>query len=157
MDSSLKCLIIGFDPLALNKDILATFIDGRREILNWLYFLFGSLAVVTRKQPQEVAQLLRDQFPNQYLFVTYIDPSRIDGWLPQTVWDFLAKPKGSGKWPDLGPLSQEEMRSAIQALLLKTPQPPPLPPLPPVSGPEGPAADTPRRYGGHFEPPRPKK
>jgi len=77
---------------------ITAFLDTRREVLNWFGILSNTILIVSRSNAPTLSNLVHSQFPTMWFLITELDPSTIDGYLPDQAWDFITKPKSSGRW-----------------------------------------------------------
>ena len=86
-----------FYLISLNKpddNRLERFIKDTFE--KWMHYMDCTWVVVSDKSVQEITDSLLPWIRNsdeyhQLMLVTEIDPTNINGWLPQAAWDWLRK------------------------------------------------------------------
>jgi hypothetical protein len=97
----MKIYSINFDPLSLPNSQFISFLDSRPEILNWICPFAGTVFLVSNHNGALIAGLISERFNNTQFVVNNI--SHIDGKMPNIVWDFIQKPKSSGRWNEMTP------------------------------------------------------
>lgn len=79
---------------------MTDFLDSRSEIANWVVPPLANTIFLTSKYNTKVlADLIRGQFPGMFFVLTEVSSMSTDGWLQNYVWDHVANPKSSGRWP----------------------------------------------------------
>lgn len=88
----MKAYIISFDEEDVSEDDLASYLDTRREVLNWLIPLPNTIFVVSRRDATAIARLIEKRFPGSLFIVTEYNSRSADGLLLEDMWEFLNNP-----------------------------------------------------------------
>ena len=94
----MRVFMVVFNPAYQPRQALLDFLDTRREVLNWFAFLPAGVFVVSRMDAHELSVLIHEKFPATYLLVSEVNPETTNGWQSANAWDFINKPKSSGRW-----------------------------------------------------------
>lgn len=77
---------------------LQNFFDTKPEILNWYGIMPEAILVATNEPTVNIQTMLISKFGNDLTFIlTKTEPNLTSGYINQEVWDFINKPKSSGK------------------------------------------------------------
>lgn len=89
----MKAYIISCDEEYVSEDELASYLDTKREILNWLIPLPNTIFIISKRDAASIARLIRKRFPGSLFIVTEYNSRSADGLLAEDMWEFLNSPK----------------------------------------------------------------
>ena len=70
------------------------FLDSRPDILYWVTCLPNSFFIVSTASAAELTDAIHQQFTDKGgSFIFLNTRGERDGWLPESVWDLIAKPR----------------------------------------------------------------
>jgi hypothetical protein len=87
-----KVFLLGFNPQTLQREQVTTFLDEKPHFLNWLTVLPGQVFIVAESTVNELASIIREHFPGEFIFIAELSALSTDGWLPKDVWEFINHP-----------------------------------------------------------------
>ncbi|MBA6263905.1 hypothetical protein [Colwellia sp. Bg11-12] len=97
----MKVYLISFTSAkypVIERQVILDFLNTQPIIKNWHAVMPNAILVATEHTIKDVSIALSTRFP-QNLTVLVTDASYADGLANNTVWDFINKPKSSGRWP----------------------------------------------------------
>lgn len=74
-----------------NREEMKTLLNSIPEITDWRYDLPNSFFIQSELNAKKLGGLIKRQKPDSRYFLTEINPSNRQGWLPTSTWDFLKK------------------------------------------------------------------
>ena len=89
----MKAYLISFWQEDVFEDALASYLDTRPEVLNWLVLMPNTLCVVATRNAKSITRLIEKKFPDSLFIVAEYDPHNSDGLLPEEAWEFLNNPE----------------------------------------------------------------
>jgi hypothetical protein len=89
----MKAYIISCDEEYLSENDLVSYLDTKREVLNWLIPMPNTIFIISKRDAGFIARLIRKKFPGGLFIVTQYNPDSADGLLAEDMWDFLNSPK----------------------------------------------------------------
>ena len=89
----MNAYIISFFDLDASEDELASYLDTKTEILNWLMPMPDTIFVVSKREVRALTRLMEKKFPDSLFIVAKYDPQNTDGLLSEEMWEFLNNPE----------------------------------------------------------------
>jgi len=84
----MKTYLLIYDESIREKTLLS-FLDSRKEILDWMTFLPSSVFLMSRHSLQHLTTIFRRKYPQAQFLITEIETERTDGMLPEECWEFI--------------------------------------------------------------------
>ena len=84
----MKVYLLVYDE-DIREEALLSFLDTRKEILDWMTILPASVLLTSRHSPRQLTKLLSKKYPDAQFIVTEIETTQTDGMLPEECWDFI--------------------------------------------------------------------
>jgi hypothetical protein len=91
----MKAYLISFWREDIFEDALASYLDTRPEVLNWLILMPNTLGIVATRNAKFITRLLEKQFPDSFFIVVEYNPHNSDGLLSEDAWEFLNNPEAA--------------------------------------------------------------
>ena len=80
------------------REPILEFLDSRREVLNWFAVFPNTILVASRSDLTALTGILRVSFPWLWFILAELEPTKVNGFINQPVWEFINQPKSSGRW-----------------------------------------------------------
>lgn len=84
----MKTYLLIYDEGIKEKHLLS-FLDSRKEILDWMSMLPSSVFLRSNHSLQNLTKMIDRKYPQAQFFVSEIESERVDGMLPEEGWDFI--------------------------------------------------------------------
>jgi hypothetical protein len=91
----MKTYIILFYHEEISEDELASYLDARPEVLNWVTPLPNTIFIVSKRTSTVIARLIEKEFPDSLFIVSEYYKHNSDGLLSEEMWDFLNDPQSA--------------------------------------------------------------
>ena len=84
----MKTYLLVYDESIREKHLLS-FLDSRKEILDWMVMLPSSVFLVSERSLQHLTKMISQKYPNAEFFMSEVESQRVDGRLTEECWDFI--------------------------------------------------------------------
>lgn len=84
----MKVYLLVYDE-DIQEETLLSFLDSRREILDWMTILPASVLLTSRQSPRQLTNILNRKYPKAHFLIAELDTTHTDGMLPEEGWDFI--------------------------------------------------------------------
>lgn len=91
--NELNVYLLVFDASRLSNSTMTRFLDRIDEVENWISFLPGTVALISSLGLSRIRDRLLPGLKGEMFLLTSVKPGSKDGWLPETVWEFLNTPQ----------------------------------------------------------------
>ncbi len=71
-------------------------VDSLGVVKNWYAFFDNALCLASSASTEELSRLIRVAFPDLVFMLTEISFTTTSGWLPKSIWAFVADPQPAG-------------------------------------------------------------
>lgn len=95
----LKPYVLTFNPGTCPRQTILDLLDTLPAVKNWYAFLPSAVFIISDQNAHFLAQALLAKVNGSFYFVSEINTSSYNGWLPKPAWDFINTPTSSGRWP----------------------------------------------------------
>lgn len=89
----MKTYIILFYHEEMSEDELASYLDARPEVLNWVTPLPNTVFIVSKRTATAIARLIEKEFPESLFIVSEYNKRNSDGLFSEEMWEFLNNPE----------------------------------------------------------------
>jgi hypothetical protein len=80
------------------RTAIVKYLDTRPEVLNWVTPFPNGILVTSESDAATLARLLDKEFTGYHFLIAEIPQGTSNGMLPPEIWEFINKPKSSGRW-----------------------------------------------------------
>lgn len=87
-----------FNATMGSRQQVVDFLDTLPQILNWYAPLPQSIILISDQPARTLRELIHNRYPQSFFIITEIQSKGADGWLPKAAWDFINRPRSSGRW-----------------------------------------------------------
>ena len=91
---ALKVFLLTFDGTFGGRAVVQAFLDTRRDyIKNWISNFESAILIASDRSLTELRDTIRQKFPTGLFMIIELDLMKIDGWMPENIWEFISSPK----------------------------------------------------------------
>lgn len=91
-DNKLSSFLFVIDSSQKGLSDALGIIDGISEIENWKVILPDAAVLVSRKNINELNELIKSKIPENKYIITLLERGKKAGWLAKSSWEFMNKP-----------------------------------------------------------------
>jgi hypothetical protein len=88
----MKVFVLSFNDSHSPEEAVLTFLDSRRDVLNWMSVLPNTVFIVSNASVETLTNIIRRGLPNAFFLISEFNTRKANGALTDEAWDFLNNP-----------------------------------------------------------------